>query len=277
MGGIKASKGFTSSYHNVGSEPALNIVKSKMSGVLPHHNLDFNFGAGSAPNIIKNDAGTGFILSYRTSNTNLDQKLKKIYSHSLKNDNQKMQEMRLQNGKTVCSNTSKTILETNSMVLQVVQQVGRQDKRLTAEHQWNYRKKVYSNANRYCAKDKIYNKRGHTIENAGCKCYSCSTCRPKRKKRLINAVINASTEYGLCRMATITLKGKEFRNNVSPDDSFSYAMKKFNSFREYVKRYNHNVKMEYVNFVRSQSNNGYCHLHILQDIWLPKSVLSDIR
>jgi len=143
-----------------------------------------------------------------------------------------------------------------------------------AEKQWNYRKKVYSNQNRYCEVDKVYNERDHSIDDAGCKCYSCSKCRPKRKKRLLNAVIDAAEQHGLKRMVTITVKGKKWRNKVSPDDSFSFTMKKFNNFREYVKRYS-GKKMEYVNFVRSQSN-GYCHLHIPQDTWIPKTVLNHI-
>lgn len=140
--------------------------------------------------------------------------------------------------------------------------------------QWNIRQKTYSNNNLSCQKHKIYNKREHTIQNANCNQYSCSRCRPGRKHRLLNAVIEVAEKQGLTRMLTITFPGRKYRNRVSPDDSFAYNMRRFNSLKIYLKR-RLGVKLEYINFPRSQKD-GYCHQHILIDRYIPKSVLDDI-
>lgn len=235
------------------------------------HSLNFDVALDPTRNVIKNEAEAGLVYTYRTSHTKNGEKTNNVVAHSLYDE---VQEMWLPDGETIQEGEETSSIEANCLVLSGLRQTGEQNQRLTAAHQWNYRKKVYSNTNRYCETDLIYNRRSHTMDNAGCKCYSCSRCRPLRKKRLLNAVIDATDKHGLTRLLTITFPGEKLRKRVTPDESFTYTMKKFNHVKEYIKR-ELGFKIEYVNFVRSQ-NNGYCHLHVLIDHYIPKRVISDI-
>ena len=139
------------------------------------------------------------------------------------------------------------------------------------EKEWNVRKKVHSNKNKSCGLHKIYDKRENKVLASTCSQISCAKCRPVRKHIILNAVIEACKEHGLNRMLVITLKGKEFRKTCSPDDSFKYMMKKFNSLKIYLKRHL-GIKLKYINFPRSQKN-GYCHLHVFPDKYIQKDIL----
>ena len=135
------------------------------------------------------------------------------------------------------------------------------------------RKKEYKGRNRGCGINKLYSKREHRLVDTCCNQFSCEYCRQKLLKNLrINIVKNAD-KFGLTRFVTITFGGNDIRRVVRPDNSFSYVMKRFNHWREYLRR-KFGVSVSYINLVRSH-RDGYCHLHILVDRFVPKFWLSE--
>ena len=112
------------------------------------------------------------------------------------------------------------------------------------------------------------------LKSANCKCYNCDRCRPKKKYDLLKNIVKAAEKHGLKRHLVITLPGYPFRSlfcNV--DESFDYAMKKFNEFRVLYKR-SFGSNLSYICLPRSQSD-GFCHLHILVGSFIPKNWLDE--
>lgn len=147
----------------------------------------------------------------------------------------------------------------------------------TIEHlgqkQWNTRKKTHSNKNLGCGNDIIFNETKHQCYVAGCGQYSCSRCRPKAIKKLIDKSSKYAQENGLTRLLSFTLP-TGVRDNMAPDDSFEYAQLIWNSVRKYFKR-DFKENLNYILFPRSHSN-GYCHFHALVDRYIPKSWLDKV-
>ena len=134
------------------------------------------------------------------------------------------------------------------------------------------RKLQYADRNRGCGRNKFYNMREHRLVDAPCNQFSCEYCRPKLLKKLRINIIRYAKEMDLTRFVTITFGGEDLRRVVRPDNSFEYGMKRFNHWREYLRR-KFKVKVSYINLVRSHKD-GYCHLHLLMNRYIPKAWLS---
>ena len=147
----------------------------------------------------------------------------------------------------------------------------------TIEHlgqkQWNRRKKIHSNKNLGCGNDIIYNESKHQCYVAGCHQYSCSHCRPKKTKQLLDKVSKYAQENDMTRFLSITLP-TGVRDNILPDDSFEYMQRVWNQVRKQFKR-DFGVNLNYILFPRSHAN-GYCHFHALLDRYIPKSWLDNV-
>jgi hypothetical protein len=131
----------------------------------------------------------------------------------------------------------------------------------------------YSSASPYCGCSLLYNASKHLLKKTRCGCYSCSRCRPHLQKWLLNRITTLAEIHHLTRHLIITVPGEEFRLKVSPDESFSYAARKFNDFRTLYKReFGHNL--EYIALPRSQKS-GYIHYHILVGSYIPKDWLDN--
>jgi hypothetical protein len=127
---------------------------------------------------------------------------------------------------------------------------------------WEKRKARYKNTNDYCNENYLYNSESDVLHEAKCKCYNCERCRPIKKYDLLRNIVNVSEKHNLRRHLVITLPGYPFRSLFcNADESFDYAMKKFNEFRVLYKR-NFGKNLSYICLPRSQSD-GFCHLHIL--------------
>lgn len=143
------------------------------------------------------------------------------------------------------------------------------------EDLWKERKNRYDGVNDYCNENYFYNPESERFHEANCKCYNCERCRSKKKYELLSNIVSVAEKYDLRRHLVITLPGYPFRSLLcNVDDSFDYAMKKFNEFRVLYKRvFGHNLS--YICLPRSQSD-GFCHLHILIGNFIPKGWLDDV-
>ncbi|MCK5459440.1 MAG: hypothetical protein KAI20_06075, partial [Thermoplasmatales archaeon] len=135
------------------------------------------------------------------------------------------------------------------------------------------RKLRYKDRNRGCGTHKLYTRRQHKLVDTHCNQFSCEYCRPRLIRNLKNNIVKYAEKFDLTRFITITFGGKDLRRLVRPDNSFSYVMKRFNNWREYIWR-KFGVRVSYINLIRSHKD-GYCHLHILIDRFIPKSWLSE--
>ena len=121
----------------------------------------------------------------------------------------------------------------------------------------------------------MYNSETEVLNQSSCKCFSCERCRPKKKYDLLKNIVKTAEKHNLRRHLVITLPGYPFRSlfcNV--DESFDYAMKKFNEFRVLYKRF-FGRNLSYICLPRSQED-GFCHLHILVEDFIPKDWLDDV-
>jgi len=143
------------------------------------------------------------------------------------------------------------------------------------EDLWKERKAHYEYVNDYCNETYLYSSDSDLLHEAKCKCYSCERCRPKKKYDLLTNIVKAAEKHNLRRHVVITLPGYPFRSLFcNADESFDYAMKKFNEFRVLYKR-KFGKNLSYVCLPRSQSD-GFCHLHILVGDYIPKDWLDDV-
>lgn len=145
----------------------------------------------------------------------------------------------------------------------------------TTEEEWNFRKAYYNNIPIYCMSNIIFDKTNpDNMSHVGCNRLSCPRCRPKLKHKLIDRLIEVAVERGLTRELILTCPGKQWRNNNSPEYSFKWLNKKFDSFKVLYERAT-NRKLEYIKLPRSQQS-GYCHHHILLNQYIPHSLIEDI-
>lgn len=130
--------------------------------------------------------------------------------------------------------------------------------------------KQYNEIPYYCGKDYLYSK-NNGIEILNCKSFRCLKCRKEKIKSLLPKITNICLENDLTRHLIITFKGKELRNKISPNNSYDYTIRKFhNIHNSYRSKYGKGLK--YICMNRSQEN-GYSHLHILINKYIPKEWL----
>lgn len=132
----------------------------------------------------------------------------------------------------------------------------------------------YDKRPHYCGRDIIYDSSKKSLSHMNCKSFACVHCRKKKINSLINKFVRICYINNLQRHMVITLKGKSFRKNVNPDDSFKYMSKKFNNFRWLLKR-DYNISLKYISMNRSQYS-GYSHLHIMIDKYIKIKYLIDV-
>lgn len=143
------------------------------------------------------------------------------------------------------------------------------------ENLWKERKARYNGVNDYCDENYLYNSESDVLHEAKCKCYNCERCRPKKKYELLKNIVTAAEKHNLRRHLIITLPGYPFRSLFcDADESFDYAMKKFNEFRVLYKRF-FGKNLSYICLPRAQSD-GFCHLHILVGDYISKDWLDDV-
>lgn len=135
------------------------------------------------------------------------------------------------------------------------------------------REERYRTKNSSCGEVDYYLPRQHKIESNKCKRFTCGRCFKKEVNKKLIEVVKKGIEFQLFRHLVITLEGEEFRNKLTPDKSFIYITKKWNSFKIYYRRTFKN-KFDYILFNRSQKD-GYAHLHVLVSVKIPKDWIED--
>lgn len=104
--------------------------------------------------------------------------------------------------------------------------------------------------------------------------FSCKKCRHNKIRNTVIKTRKLALANNLTRFLTLTTGGKEIRKLVSPGDSFYRLMTKFKELKYILKR-DYGFELKYICFLRAHKD-GYCHLHVLIDKYIPKAILNDI-
>ncbi|GAI21260.1 unnamed protein product, partial [marine sediment metagenome] len=88
---------------------------------------------------------------------------------------------------------------------------------------------------------------------------------------------NAIKKHKLYTHLVITTEGKKYRDKNDYVDSYLDMSETFNKIRNILSRYakKQGKHFTYICLVRAQKK-GYCHLHIMTNLYIPKKLLQDI-
>lgn len=134
---------------------------------------------------------------------------------------------------------------------------------------------VYQTVNRKCCKcGRVYSLSKDRIVPVFCDMWCCDRCRKRLKSLLyVNTSMNCLL-FGLDRHFVVTVKGNDFRDLYSYEDSYVFLMYSWKRLRQMITRkYGY---FDYVCFPRAQKN-GYAHLHILVSKFISWRFLEDKR
>lgn len=134
----------------------------------------------------------------------------------------------------------------------------------------------YESKNVKCEKDlgRIYSLRNNSLYYVGCGKWDCARCRPRLKYNLYLDLLRYIYIYDLYYHFVITFSGNKLRQQYSYDESFVYMNKAWDKYKLVIEyRYG---KMSYIVLPRSQ-RNGYCHYHILTNIFPSIGFLEEKR
>ncbi len=104
-----------------------------------------------------------------------------------------------------------------------------------------------------------------------CKSYNCEFCGPRKRALIRHAIALAIEKYKLISFATLTLDPKTCK--CGPEGSAKYIRRAWNKFRVLQKR-EFNRGLEFVAVIEFQKN-GYAHLHIVFDRYIPHTWLKE--
>ncbi len=102
------------------------------------------------------------------------------------------------------------------------------------------------------------------VARLGCKCWSCPVCGPKRARKLRHGIIEAATEHSLTRFVTLTLD----HSHCTAENSAVYLRECWRKLRTYTKR-RYGQSIDFIAVIEFQVN-GYAHLHVLVDRYIPQ-------
>jgi len=121
------------------------------------------------------------------------------------------------------------------------------------------------------------NYQGSTINRILCSKFHCDRCRTLLKYKLKNEIQNALEDYQLYTHFVITTEGTDYRNYNDYIQSYTDMSHAWNKIRKIL---SYDAKKQGKNFtyiclIRAQKN-GYCHLHVLTNLYIPKTRLTEI-
>ena len=96
-----------------------------------------------------------------------------------------------------------------------------------------------------------------------CKCWDCSYCAPRKRKRIKRAICMMAEAHQLCRLLTLTLDPAKIQG-----DPVQYLNRIFAKLRVYLKR-EYGVAPQYIRVLEFQKN-GNPHFHILIDRYIAR-------
>ncbi len=130
------------------------------------------------------------------------------------------------------------------------------------------------NRNKFCGR---YSLKGYLEQNGekkiryarlGCKGWNCQICGPRKASKYRHSIKEQALKLNLDRFLTLTLDPKKCK----PHNSLPHIKKSWAKFRISLKRkYGHSIS--FICIVEFQKN-GYAHLHILVDRFIPQKWIS---
>jgi len=119
--------------------------------------------------------------------------------------------------------------------------------------------------------------RGTKINRILCSKFHCERCRTLLKNKLKTQIQIALTEHKLYTHFVITTEGTNYRDTNDYVQSYTDMSIAWNKIRKIL---SYDAKKQgkhfsYICLFRSQKN-GYCHLHVLTNAYIPKQRLQDI-
>lgn len=119
--------------------------------------------------------------------------------------------------------------------------------------------------------------RGSKINRILCSKFHCDRCRPLLKDALRDKIQTALTEHQLYTHFVITTEGSDYRDGNDYIQSYKDMSKSWNKIRKILasdakKQGKH---FSYICLFRAQGN-GYCHLHVMTNVFIPKQRLKEI-
>ena len=105
----------------------------------------------------------------------------------------------------------------------------------------------------------------HQAVRLSCKSWTCAYCAPRRARRLKKAIVEQAQLHGLERFLTLTLDPRK----GSQEESWDRIKKAWAKFRVSLTR-RYGKGFQYLWVVEAQKN-GYAHLHILIDRYVPQA------
>ncbi|GAG70081.1 unnamed protein product [marine sediment metagenome] len=119
--------------------------------------------------------------------------------------------------------------------------------------------------------------RGPHVNQISCGKFHCDRCRPRLKYRMKLEIENAMVEHKLYTHFVITTEGTKYRDKNDYFQSYLDMSKAFNKIRNIL---SYDAKKQgkhftYICLVRAQKK-GYCHLHVMTNLYIPKQRLKEI-
>jgi len=136
---------------------------------------------------------------------------------------------------------------------------------------------VIYNPSTYDNRSKKSTYRGPKINQIGCGKFHCDRCRPRLKYRMKLEIEDAMVEHKLYTHFVITTEGTKYRDKNDYFQSYLDMSKAFNKIRNILSNYakKQGKHFTYICLIRSQEK-GYCHLHVMTNLYIPKQLLKDI-
>jgi hypothetical protein len=121
-----------------------------------------------------------------------------------------------------------------------------------------------------CGKSIIrYDFKKNRIEKILCHKFTCYTCRKILKKKLFNEIIEAVKKHNMNNHIIITVSGKSYREKNNIEKSFDDINSAWNKIRKII-RSDYDKEFSYIALPRAQKD-GYAHLHVICNYYLPKN------
>jgi len=119
--------------------------------------------------------------------------------------------------------------------------------------------------------------RGSKIHRILCSKFQCDRCRTLLKGKLKTEIQRALTEFKLYTHFVITTEGTDYRDTNDYKQSYLDMSKSWNKIRLLLSKdaKKQGKHFSYICLIRAQKN-GYCHLHVLTNVYIPKQRLQDI-
>lgn len=119
--------------------------------------------------------------------------------------------------------------------------------------------------------------RGSKINRILCSKFHCDRCRSLLKDKLKDKIQTAITDHRLYTHFVITTEGSKYRDTNNYIQSYEDMAIAWNKIRYLLSRdaKKQGKHFSYICLFRSQKN-GYCHLHVMTQLFIPKQRLKEI-